>query len=157
MGALPGRKAYVAKQGPAEAADRGYSLNGIRRWRRQGRSSWGCFCYRLCSDRPSGAAASLSALPLRLLYALCVLLRAAVPCALLLTALAVPTDGKPARAAWQDFALRATLRGHTNLVRSVAFAPDGKTLVTGGADRALRLWDAHTGKPLGVHVMPKSG
>ena len=119
----------------------------------------GMFCYWLCSDRPSGAAATsfrTRALlrPSRLLG---VLPRVAPLLVLLLGLLPAPAHGKPARAPWQDFLRTASLSGHTSLVRSVAFAPDGKTLVTGGADRALRLWDATTGKPKGTELMPKSG
>jgi WD40 repeat protein/serine/threonine protein kinase len=36
---------------------------------------------------------------------------------------------------------RQTLRGHTGAVTALAFAPDGKTLATGGADRSVRVWD----------------
>ena len=44
----------------------------------------------------------------------------------------------------------ATLKGHTDLVYSVAFAPDGKTLATGSGsrDQTVKLWDVTTGKEL---------
>jgi WD40 repeat protein/serine/threonine protein kinase len=41
-----------------------------------------------------------------------------------------------------------TLRGHTDVIRSVAFAPDGRRFVTGSWDRTARLWDTATGKEL---------
>jgi cytochrome c len=36
---------------------------------------------------------------------------------------------------------------------SVAFLPDSQTLLTGGADRLIRRWDARTGQPLGEAAM----
>ena len=31
---------------------------------------------------------------------------------------------------------------HSNYVTSVAFSPDGKTIVSGSADKTLKVWDA---------------
>ena len=38
------------------------------------------------------------------------------------------------------------LRGHTRDVRAVAYAPDGRLISGGGADRTLRVWDVATGQ-----------
>jgi cytochrome c len=43
-----------------------------------------------------------------------------------------------------------TLVGPGLPVWSVAFLPDGRTLMTGGADRAVRRWDARSGDPIGA-------
>src|SRR4051794_2330707 len=45
--------------------------------------------------------------------------------------------------------LRANLRGHTNIVFSVAFNPDGRTLASGSGGPGwgeIKLWDVATGK-----------
>ena len=44
--------------------------------------------------------------------------------------------------------LVATLKGHSEAVYAVAFAPDGKAVVTGSGDRSVRVWDSATGKEI---------
>jgi len=39
-------------------------------------------------------------------------------------------------------------KGHTGLVYSVAFSPDGKTLATGSFDNTVKLWDTPFSIPL---------
>jgi WD40 repeat protein len=41
-----------------------------------------------------------------------------------------------------------TLYGHANVVRSVAFSPDGTRIVTGSDDQTAKVWDARTGTAL---------
>ena len=41
-----------------------------------------------------------------------------------------------------------TLQGHTSGVRSVAFSPDGKRIVSGSIDNTLKIWDAVSGEEL---------
>jgi WD40 repeat protein len=50
-----------------------------------------------------------------------------------------------------DFAtgeLKALLRGHINVVNSLAFSPDGKLLISGGADYTAIIWDVQQRKLL---------
>ena len=49
--------------------------------------------------------------------------------------------------------LERTLVGPGLPVWSAAFFPDGRTLLTGGADRMIRRWDAVSGEPVGDVVM----
>ncbi|MBL8795222.1 MAG: hypothetical protein JNM56_15055 [Planctomycetia bacterium] len=50
-----------------------------------------------------------------------------------------------------DWKLLTTLGGHTDVVSSVAFRPDGKVLATGSFDKNVRTWDLATYKPLQTH------
>ena len=78
-------------------------------------------------------------------------------------ALAISPDGKLLAAAGirgsvavierQARKLGHTLVGPGLPVWSVAFFPDGHTLLTGGADRTIRRWDALTGEPIGAVVI----
>ncbi|MBY0461533.1 MAG: WD40 repeat domain-containing protein, partial [Gemmataceae bacterium] len=75
-----------------------------------------------------------------------------------------PTDPKLVGTASQDKTARiwdvtdgkmkAELKGHTDIVQSIAFAPDGKLAATCGADKAVKLWNPADGKEvknLGAH------
>ena len=46
--------------------------------------------------------------------------------------------------AQQAAQVAGTLDGHTDPVYAIAWSPDGKTLITGGFDNTVRLWDAAT-------------
>ncbi len=82
------------------------------------------------------------------------------------TSLAVSADGEMIAAAGLRGAVtiisRETGRTLTTLVGpglpvwSLAFHPEGKILVTGGADRMLRKWDVATGQPLAPANAPKA-
>jgi WD40 repeat protein len=43
------------------------------------------------------------------------------------------------------------LRGHTGLVGALAFAPDGRTLLSGSPDRTVRCWDVASGRELAAY------
>jgi WD40 repeat protein len=41
-----------------------------------------------------------------------------------------------------------SLKGHREVILSIAFSPDGGRVATGGADGTLRVWDTRTGRPV---------
>ncbi|WP_327078348.1 WD40 repeat domain-containing protein, partial [Prochlorothrix hollandica] len=47
-------------------------------------------------------------------------------------------------------------RGHSDYVGSVAFSPDGQTIVSGSDDQTIRLWDLQ-GNPIGEPFRGHSG
>ena len=47
--------------------------------------------------------------------------------------------------------------GHQGQCWSVAFSPDGKTVLTGSQDKTARLWDVATGRPLGLPMKHQGG
>ena len=47
-----------------------------------------------------------------------------------------------------DWKLLATLRGHDDVIFSIAFSPDGKRLVSASFDHTLRLWDIDKQQPV---------
>jgi hypothetical protein len=59
---------------------------------------------------------------------------------------AAPSPTPPKRT--NSNATPCTLKGHSEAVFSVAYAPDGSTALTGSVDKTARLWDVATGKEL---------
>jgi len=51
---------------------------------------------------------------------------------------------------------RRVLKGHSNWVVSLAYARDGKLLVSGAGDSTARVWDTETGKEIGRIRFPGS-
>ena len=44
-----------------------------------------------------------------------------------------------------------TLTGHTGHVWSIAFSRDGKFIVSGSADKLVKIWDTETGDEVSSH------
>ncbi len=41
-----------------------------------------------------------------------------------------------------------TLEGHSNLVTSVSYSPDGTKIISGSDDKTIKIWDANKGEHL---------
>ena len=48
---------------------------------------------------------------------------------------------------------KCTLRGHSSWVRSVAYSPDGKHVVSGSDDQTVQVWNAATGTEVSHRVL----
>jgi WD40 repeat protein len=49
---------------------------------------------------------------------------------------------------WPDRVPIYTLEGHDDIVHAVQWLPDSKTVISAGADRTIRIWNAQSGKSL---------
>jgi len=47
-----------------------------------------------------------------------------------------------------NFGMLPDLVGHSSGVESVAFSPDGKTVVSGSEDKKIKLWSVETGQEI---------
>jgi WD40 repeat protein len=56
-----------------------------------------------------------------------------------------------------DARLTHVLDPQTGAVYGVVYSPDGQMLATAGWDRAIRLWDVATGRPLGLPLVGQTG
>jgi len=48
----------------------------------------------------------------------------------------------------KDIKTASEFTGHTDEIKSLAFSPDGKLIVSGSSDKSIKLWDAATGKEI---------
>ncbi|KAG8719490.1 hypothetical protein FRC09_011067 [Ceratobasidium sp. 395] len=56
-----------------------------------------------------------------------------------------------------EFVNQTHADGHTDQIRSVCNSPDGAYIASGSYDNTIRIWDAHTGKPIGQPLAGHTG
>ncbi|MEE1097327.1 MAG: hypothetical protein U0K83_03255, partial [Bacteroidales bacterium] len=49
---------------------------------------------------------------------------------------------------YTNFKCLQTLEGHSKYVRYVAYSPDGTKIISGSADKTIKIWNANTGECL---------
>ena len=47
---------------------------------------------------------------------------------------------------------KCTLTGHSRLVTSVTYSPDGKHIASGSRDKTVKVWDAATGEEVSYRI-----
>src|SRR2546422_458999 len=72
---------------------------------------------------------------------------------------AAAQEKQPKEEAKADNLAKVTLTldtgGHTHDIKKVVYTPDGKHIITGSSDGAMRIWDVETGRTLRVLYAPE--
>ena len=68
----------------------------------------------------------------------------------------LPKQGSSTRSTPLTITAEKTFHGHTGIVLSAAFCPDGRLIASAGLDRMIRLWNVATGKTIRIAVGHRS-